>query len=161
MADDGGIRRGWRRLGRAELEASAEAAGDAAESRSEQASGTFIGSGALFEGTLSLRGDFHVDTEFRGELETDGRITVGPRGSVVGNLRAREVRIEGAVVGDVSAPRLLVVEAHGRLHGDIETACLEIRRYAFFQGRTSMTQPQERRAGDAVHAGTAACAPPA
>ena len=48
---------------------------------------TFISSGAIFEGTLSLKGDFHIDTEFRGELETDGTITVGPEGNTRFSMR--------------------------------------------------------------------------
>lgn len=107
--------------------------------------GTFIGNGALFEGTLTLRGDFRIDTEFRGELETDGTITIEASGSVVGSIRAREVIIRGAVVGNVTAPRQLIVESMGKLHGDIETACLEIQKHAFFQGSTSMSQPQSTR----------------
>ena len=111
----------------------------------ERPAGTFIESGALFEGTLRLRGDFRIDSEFRGELTTDGTIVVGPAGSVVGDVRAREVEIFGAVVGNVTARRQLVVHAHARLHGDIETACLEIEKYAFFRGKTSMTEPQALR----------------
>ncbi|MBW2423872.1 MAG: polymer-forming cytoskeletal protein [Deltaproteobacteria bacterium] len=108
---------------------------------------TFITAGAVFEGTLSLKGDFHIDTEFHGELVTDGTITVGPEGSVVGDIRAREIVIRGAVVGNVRATRQLILEANAKLHGDIETACLEIQRHAFFRGTTAMIQPlAERRA---------------
>jgi cytoskeletal protein CcmA (bactofilin family) len=145
MADYGSIRRHWSRIHLAE--ASVET-GAVAEERSSEESGlggTFIASGAIFEGTLTLKGDFRIDTEFRGELETDGTITVGPEGTVVGKIRAREVVIRGAVVGDVFAQRQLIVEATGKLHGDIETACLEIQKHAFFKGRTSMTQPQAYR----------------
>jgi cytoskeletal protein CcmA (bactofilin family) len=151
MADYGSIRRHWSRIHLAE--ASVET-GAVAEERSSEESGlggTFIASGAIFEGTLTLKGDFRIDTEFRGELETDGTITVGPEGTVVGNIRAREVVIRGAVVGNVFAPRQLIVEATGKLHGDIETACLEIQKHAFFKGSTSMTQPQAyRRNEDAM-----------
>jgi cytoskeletal protein CcmA (bactofilin family) len=107
--------------------------------------GTFIGSGAVFEGVLTLKGDFRIDTEFRGELETDGTVTVGLDGAVVGTIRAREVVIAGAVMGNISAVRQLIVESTGKLHGDIETACLEIQKHAFFKGNTVMTQPQAYR----------------
>jgi cytoskeletal protein CcmA (bactofilin family) len=107
--------------------------------------GTFIGSGALFEGTLSLQGDFRIDSEFRGELCTDGKIVVGPTGSVVGDIHAREVEVLGAVVGNVSARRQLILHKGCRVHGDLETACLEVERHAFFQGATRMTEPQARR----------------
>ncbi len=104
--------------------------------------GTFIGTGAQFKGTLSLKGDFAIDSDFQGSLTTDGCLTVGPAGSVEGNIQAREVIVEGAVVGNITARRQLIVRASARLHGDIETACLEIERHAFFNGRTTMTRPQ-------------------
>ena len=113
-----------------------EAAGSEAS-----ATATFIGSGALFRGTLSLKGDFCIDSEFHGALTTDGVLTVGPSGSVQGNIEARDVIIEGAVVGNIKARRQLILRKGSRLHGDIETACLEIERYAFFQGGTQMTRP--------------------
>ncbi len=106
------------------------------------ATGTFIGSDARFEGTLRLRGDFRIDSEFRGEIKTDGTLTVGETGSVEGDIHALEVEIRGAVVGDVFARRQLIVYSGARLHGNIETACLEIQRHAFFQGTTAMTRPQ-------------------
>ena len=104
---------------------------------------TCIGLGGRCEGTLRVRGDLRIDCEFRGDLETDGRLTVGEAGSVEGGIKAREVEIRGAVVGNVVARRQLVLYAGARLHGDIETACLEVQRHAFFQGTTAMTRPHE------------------
>ena len=144
MANNRSVRQTWNRVSFSRTASEAEGASDTGPTTCESSTpvGTFIASGASFEGTLSLSGDFHIDTEFRGELETDGTITIGLRGSVVGRIRAREVVIRGAVVGDVTAPRQLIVESTGKLHGDIETACLEIQKHAFFKGTTSMTQPQ-------------------
>lgn len=127
----------------------------------EPVTGTFIGAGALFEGTLSLQGDFRIDSEFRGELCTDGTLVVGPSGSVVGDIRAREVQVFGAVVGDVSARRLLILHPGCRVHGDLDTACLEIERHAFFQGTTRMTEPQARRREEAATSEPAASSPAA
>ena len=145
MAGDRTFRQRWNRVN--VLESVSAAAHDEPVSASMSpdspgSRGTFIESGAVFEGTLTLTGDFRIDTEFCGKLETNGLIIVGPLGSVVGDIRAREVIIRGAVVGNVLAPRQLVVESTGKLHGDIETACLEIQKHAFFRGNTTMTQPQ-------------------
>ena len=143
MAEDRSIRRYWNRVSVVEVAEESPAPDVVAREASPLSGGTFIGSGAVFEGTLTLAGDFEIDTEFRGQLETDGTIVVGLQGSVVGSIRAREVAIRGAVVGNVSAPRQLILESTGeRLHGDIETACLEIQKHAVFRGTTSMTQPQ-------------------
>ena len=100
------LQRGWKRVTVTESEAGEF--DTSAQGAFEQGS-TFIAAGAHFEGTLTLKGNFRIDTEFRGELETDGTITVGPQGTVVGNIRAREVVISGAVVGNVTAPRQLIV----------------------------------------------------
>jgi cytoskeletal protein CcmA (bactofilin family) len=145
MAEYGSIRQHWNRVGLAKRPTASVLEAELEPRDAPPVSGTFISSGAIFEGTLTLKGDFHIDTEFRGELETDGTITIGPNGSVVGGIRGREVVIQGAVVGNVTAPRQLVVEAAGKLHGNIETACLEIQKHAFFQGSTTMTLPQASR----------------
>jgi cytoskeletal protein CcmA (bactofilin family) len=145
MADYGSIRQHWNRVSMAAPEQEANDDEGISPTVASRNAGTFIGPGAIFDGTLTLKGDFRIDTEFRGELATDGMITVGPQGSVVGSIRAREVIIRGAVVGNVHAPRQLIVEAEGKLHGDIETACLEIQKHAFFQGNTAMTKPQASR----------------
>ena len=146
MADFGSIRRRWNHIGIAESDSGETEATPAASSTClQRADGTFFGEGAVFEGALSLTGDFRIDSEFRGELETDGTIVVGPEGSVVGSIRAREIVIQGAVVGNVTASRQLIVESEAKLHGDIETACLEIQKHAFFIGKTSMIPPLSRR----------------
>ncbi len=156
MSNDSPMQWGWKSVSMAETES--ESQESAAVPRP---TGTFIGSGALFEGKLTLQGDFRIDSEFRGELTTDGTIVVGPSGAVVGDVRAREVEIFGAVVGDVSARRQMVLREGARLHGKIETACLEIERHAFFQGVTSMTEPQviRREPADAQPAVSTPAAP--
>ena len=147
MADDEATRPRWGRVRMAEARAEGDPDGEAEDTQAQAAAPrrTFIASGAVFDGTLTLKGDFVIDTEFRGELETDGSITIGPNGSVVGDIRGREVVIQGAVVGNVTAPRQLIVEPNGRLHGDIETACLEIQKRAFFCGKTTMIEPLAMR----------------
>jgi cytoskeletal protein CcmA (bactofilin family) len=142
MSNDG-VQWGWKSV-KVEPETVA-----AEESAANPHSGTYIGSGALFEGTLSLSGDLRIDSEFRGAICSDGTIVIAPSGSVVGDLRAREVEIQGAVVGKVAARRMMILRAGARLHGDIETACLEIEKHGFFQGRTTMVEPQTTRRSDA------------
>ncbi len=164
MADDEATRPRWGRVQMADglVEADPDGEADGRHTQTAVPRRTFIASGAVFDGTLKLRGDFVIDTEFRGELATDGMITIGPNGSVVGDIRAREVVIQGAVVGNVTAPRQLIVESSGRLHGDIETACLEIQKRAFFCGTTTMVEPlATRRAAvdQALNAGAGAYAP--
>lgn len=103
---------------------------------------TFIDRGAKFEGILRLRESFRIDNEFRGEIVSEGRVTVAESAGIQANVRAREVVIAGAMVGDVKAGRQVIIRAGGRLHGDVETPCLEVEKGAFFNGRTSMARPE-------------------
>ncbi len=139
------LRRGWRSLPLGEGTGGATPSGAdpaSAPGPDRAQTSTFIGSGPCFEGTLRLTGDICIDSDFHGSLTTDGSVLVGASGSVEGDICAREVVIAGAVVGRVTARRRLILRPSARLHGDIETACLEVERHAFFQGRTRMTRPQ-------------------
>jgi cytoskeletal protein CcmA (bactofilin family) len=136
-------------------------------------SSTFIDTGAEFEGTLRLTGTFRIDADFRGEIVSDGTVIIGEGAGVEATLRAREVVIAGAVVGDVQASRLLSIRGTGKLHGRVETPCLEVERGALFTGSTAMAHPETarraaRQAADAATDGgagkpgaTAATAAPA
>jgi len=69
-------------------------------------------------------------------------VTVGEAAGVEARIRAREVIIRGAVAGNVSASRRLVIHSGGRLHGDAETPCLEVEKGALFNGRMTMVRPE-------------------
>lgn len=110
---------------------------------------TFVSEGAEFEGRLRLRESFRIDSEFRGEIVSEGTVTVGETAGVEAKIRAREVIISGAVVGEVSASRRLIIRSSGRLHGDVETPCLEVERGAVFNGRMTMVRPEVAARADA------------
>jgi cytoskeletal protein CcmA (bactofilin family) len=110
---------------------------------------TFIFQGAELEGTLRLRESFRIDSEFRGEIVSEGTVTVGEAAAVEAEIRAREIVIAGVVVGNVFARRQLVIHSSGRLRGDVETPCLEIERGAVFNGRMTMVRPEVAARADA------------
>lgn len=115
----------------------------------EDVSKTFVFQGAEFEGTLRLRESFRIDSEFRGEIFSEGTVVVGQAAGVEAKIRAREVVIAGAVVGNISASRQLIIRSSGRLHGDVETPCLEIEKGAVFNGRMTMVRPEVAARADA------------
>jgi cytoskeletal protein CcmA (bactofilin family) len=52
------------------------------------------------------------------------------------------VIIHGAVVGDLSASREVVIHSTGRLHGNVKAPAFELARGAFLNGRTEMYRPE-------------------
>lgn len=115
------------------------------EKPQSSASSTFVDEGAEFEGTLRLTGTFRIDAEFRGEIISDGTVIIGESAGVQAHVRAREVVIAGALVGDVHAARMLAIRATGRLQGDVEAPCLEIERGGYLNGTTRMVHPDMAR----------------
>lgn len=50
--------------------------------------------------------------------------------------------IHGAVVGDVTASRRVVIHATGKLQGDVKAPAFQVERGAFLNGRAEMYRPE-------------------
>ena len=102
----------------------------------------YIQEGCEVEGTLALKNSLRIQGEFRGSIDARKTVTVDERATVTGDIQARIVIIHGAVVGDVTASREVVIHATGRLHGNVKTPAFELARGAFLNGRTEMYRPE-------------------
>ncbi len=122
---------------------------------------TFVDPGAEFVGTLRLKDGFQIDSEFRGAIESEGTVVVGAEAGIEASIKAREVIVFGAVVGDVSGSRQVILRAGSKLHGDVETPCLEIERGATFNGKATMVRPEVALRARLAARATRTPAPPA
>jgi cytoskeletal protein CcmA (bactofilin family) len=104
---------------------------------------TRIEPGCEVDGVLSLEGPLLIEGEFRGEIRCQDAVSVLQSGTVEASIEARTVTIEGAVVGNVTSTREVVIARRGKLHGDVVTPSLVIERGAFFQGATRMYRPEQ------------------
>lgn len=150
---------GWRRLvigGNAESEAPAASAPASAPASDGFAR---IERGMEMSGRLVTERPLRVEGEFRGEIESASTVIVTEGGSVEAPIRARTIEIRGAVVGNVTASRELIVHATGRVHGDLEAPSLVIERGAFVNGRTHMFRPLSTLQAEAQPAPEASAEP--
>jgi len=53
----------------------------------------------------------------------------------------------GAVVGNLTGSREVILHPGGKLHGDVETSSFLVERGAYFNGRTLMRLPQHTSRG--------------
>jgi len=97
------------------------------------------------EGRLDLQGPLTVNGEFKGVIECQGDVFVGPHGTVEGPIRARSIELRGSVVGALEARREVVLCAGSRLHGDVAAPSLVVERGAGFEGRSMRVSPLARR----------------
>ena len=93
-----------------------------------------IGPSMTIKGEIRAREELLVDGEVEGLLESQSRLTVGPNGKVLGNIKAREVDIFGSVRGNVEVTEKIAIREQGSLIGDIKGAGISIDDGAYFKG---------------------------
>jgi cytoskeletal protein CcmA (bactofilin family) len=113
-----------------------------------------IAAECTMEGRLVSERPVRVEGSYRGSIESADTVVVALDGTVEGDIVARTVVIEGAVVGDVTGRRDVRLLGTGKLHGLVATACFEVVPGAFFNGTTRMHRPQDRRVPDPLTAAT-------
>jgi len=96
---------------------------------------TVIGQGAVIEGSLRVSGRVQVDGRIEGSLIVEGMVSVGPTGSVVGDVEADELAVGGRVEGTVTARKHLYVASTGAVCGELCYGTLQVERGAILDGR--------------------------
>jgi len=134
---------GWEKLeiGRRRSRRGA-AAGEAPMAPAAEGHVAVIQEGCEVEGTLAVENSLQIQGEFRGRIQAGRTVTVDERATVTGDIQARTVIIHGAVVGDLSASREVVIHSTGRLHGNVRSPAFELVRGAFLKGHIEMYRPE-------------------
>jgi len=100
--------------------------------------------------SMSIKGEIHtkeellVDGEVEGSMESQSLVTVGPKGKVRANIKAREVVIYGEVRGDVEVSHKLAIREQGSLVGNVKSAGISIDDGAYFKGSIDITRPETK-----------------
>ena len=98
-----------------------------------------IGETITVKGRLVSREELQLNGELQGELDMDGRLTIGVKGKVDANVKAKEVIVAGSVKGNVDASERLVLRKGAHLEGDVKTAGIVIEDGAYFKGGIDIT----------------------
>ena len=98
---------------------------------------TLIGRGTLIEGTVRVTGRVQVDGQIDGTLLADGPVSVGPSGSIVGEVSAHELVVGGRVEGKVNVREHLHVAPNGVCRGEVRYGSLQVDRGGVLDGSTA------------------------
>jgi len=93
-----------------------------------------IGASMVIKGDIFSREELYVDGDVEGKVELQHRLTIGPRGKVRANIKAREVIVLGDVHGNVEVSDKITIQRNGSVIGDIKTAGIIIDDGAYFKG---------------------------
>ncbi len=81
-----------------------------------------IGSGLKIRGEITGSSDMYIDGDVQGKVRVgSGRLTVGPSGRVQADLEAREIVVNGSVVGNLKAADRVQLGSTGSVQGSVVT----------------------------------------
>jgi cytoskeletal protein CcmA (bactofilin family) len=98
---------------------------------------TVIGRGTVIEGTIRVNGRVQVDGQIDGSLLAEGHVSVGPTGSILGEVVAVELAVGGRVEGKVSVRDHLHVAPGGSARGEVRYGSLQVDRGGVIDGSTA------------------------
>lgn len=102
---------------------------------------TVLGEKVSVKGTLSFEKLLRIDGSFEGELISEGKLIVGPTGSVKANLNLKEAFISGKIEGDISVKERLVLRGRAEVLGNITAPLLSVDEGVSIVGQISVIAP--------------------
>lgn len=105
---------------------------------------TIVGATVKIEGDLVSDGDIRVDGLVAGKIKTSKDLFVGREAKIEADIEATNAVFAGLVKGDIKVADSLVIEATGKIHGNITCGKLAIGEGAYFSGNCTMTEVESR-----------------
>lgn len=122
-----------------------ESEGRAPLSSNEPAS---IGKGLVVRGEITGSDSLVIEGRAEGNIHLDGnRVTVGRNGQASANIIAREVVVMGKVRGNITATDRVDIRAEGAVIGDLSAPRISIEDGAFFKGGIDIRKPAAKASG--------------
>jgi cytoskeletal protein CcmA (bactofilin family) len=94
--------------------------------------------GTVIKGDIISHADLRLDGQLTGNLIADGRIVIGPAGSVTGDIKCKTADIEGRFNGRIEVDELLSIKAKATITGEVITGKLAVEPGAVFTASCTM-----------------------
>uniref|UniRef100_UPI0032169A59 bactofilin family protein n=1 Tax=uncultured Draconibacterium sp. TaxID=1573823 RepID=UPI0032169A59 len=97
-----------------------------------------IGEGTSIKGNINANSDTRIDGELVGNITSKGKLVVGPKGKIEGEVKCTNVEVAGFIKGKVTVTDLLIMKASSTIEGDIVAGKLSVEPGATFTGTCAM-----------------------
>ncbi len=97
-----------------------------------------ISEGTKIKGDVIANGDIRIDGELFGNIAAKGRLVIGPKGKIEGQVVCNNVEISGFIKGKITATELINMKSTSQIVGDIIAGKLSIEPGSMFSGTCSM-----------------------
>ncbi len=94
--------------------------------------------GTSIKGDILSHADFRLDGELVGNFKSNGKIVIGPAGSVKGDIICKNADIEGRFEGRIQVAEMLNVKNKASIHGEVTVGKLSVEPGADFSATCVM-----------------------
>ena len=94
--------------------------------------------GTIIRGNILSHADFRLDGDLVGNFKSDGKIVIGPAGSVKGDIICKNADIEGKFDGKIQVAEILNVKSKASIHGEVICSKLSVEPGAEFSASCVM-----------------------
>lgn len=94
--------------------------------------------GTIIRGNILSHADFRLDGDLVGNFKSDGKIVIGPAGTVKGDIICKNADIEGKFEGKIQVAEILNVKSKASIHGEVITGKLSVEPGAEFSASCIM-----------------------
>jgi cytoskeletal protein CcmA (bactofilin family) len=113
----------------------AEKSNNANPSFTQAAVRTVLFPDSAVSGKLSYNLPVKIDSRFTGEVKASDLLVVGPNAQVDAHISARQLQLEGRLVGNVQVIGCFEVMPGGHFRGEVRAGELKIHPGAIFEGK--------------------------
>ena len=102
-----------------------------------------ISAGSVFKGEISSPNDIRIDGTFEGKVYSKGRVVVGEKAVVKGDIICQNVDFWGVIQGNFYVKDTLSLKGGCKVDGDLHIKRLQVELDARFNGGCKMITEQE------------------
>ena len=89
-------------------------------------------------GTIVANNDIRIDGTVEGDIQCRGKVVIGEKGIIKGNIQCTNAEVQGRIEGKVEALQTLALRASANIQGDVITQSLIVEPNAIFCGTCQM-----------------------
>ena len=105
----------------------------------------YLGSDALFRGSLTFEGTVRIDGKFEGQVKTSDTLVIGETGDMKADINVGTLICKGQLNGLVVASKKIEMHPASKIKGDVHTPALSIGLGAVLDGHLNMTGGESKK----------------
>ncbi len=99
---------------------------------------SLICEGTVIKGDISTTGDIRIDGTVDGNITAKGRLVIGPKGKITGEIHSGNIEVSGYIKGKTKAIDIFNMKSSAKVFGDITVGKLAVEPGSVYIGNCNM-----------------------